>query len=148
MADHLRKRIRHAAATRLTGLATTGSRVYRARVYPLEDANLPGLLIYTNAERSERMTMPAPGVLERRLELVVEGYAKDTTDLDDTLDQIAKEVEVAIAGDFGLGGLAKVASLTTTEVEMVNGAEVPVGMIRLTFEVRYMALEEAPDTPQ
>jgi len=43
MADHLHKQIRAALVTKLTGLATSGARVYANRLYPLDSANLPGL---------------------------------------------------------------------------------------------------------
>ena len=144
MANHLRRQIREAAATRVTGLATTSSRVFQMRVYPLQVAELPGLLVFTNNETAQRLTLGAPSIMERSLELVVEGYARATSNLDDTLDGIAKEVEVAIAADYGLGGLAKAATLRSTQVELVD-ADQPIGMVRLTFDVTYMSRENAPD---
>lgn len=144
MANHLRRQIREAAAARVTGLGTTASRVFQMRIYPLQAAELPGLLVFTNDETAQRMTLGAPSILERRLELVIEGFAKATSNLDDTLDGIAKEVEVAIAGDHGLGGLAKSTTLRSTAVQMVE-ADQPLGMVRLVFEVVYMARENAPD---
>ena len=53
---HVRQQLRERAATTLTGLTTTGSRVYQSRIYPLGAANLPGLLIYTKSEASEPET--------------------------------------------------------------------------------------------
>lgn len=144
MANHLRRQIREAAAALVTGLGTTGARVFQMRIYPLQAAELPGLLVFTNDETAERLTFPAPSIIERRLELVVEGYARATSNLDDTLDGIAKEVEVAIGGDHGLGGLAKSATLRSTQVEMVD-ADQPVGMVRMIFDVVYMVREGAPD---
>lgn len=114
------------------------------RMYPLQAAELPGLLVFTNNESAQRLTLGAPSIMDRTLELVVEGYARATSNLDDTLDGIAKEVEVAIAGDHNLSGLAKSTTLRSTTVEMVE-ADQPVGMIRLTFDVSYMAREDAPD---
>lgn len=144
MANHLRRQIREAAATLVTGLGTTGARVYQMRIYPLQAAELPGLLVFTNDETAERVTFPAPSIFERRLELVIEGYARATSNLDDTLDGIAKEVEIAIAGDQGFGGKAKSTTLRSTQVEMVD-ADQPIGMVRLIFDVIYMAREDSPD---
>jgi hypothetical protein len=53
MANHVRQQIRERVATTLTGLTTTGSKVYQSRVYPLAANNLPGLLVFTNSETSE-----------------------------------------------------------------------------------------------
>lgn len=144
MANHLRRQIREAAATSLAGLTTTGSRVYQMRIYPLQDGELPGLLVFTKDEAAERVTFPRPSIFERSVELVVEGYAKANSDLEDTLDAIAKEVEVAIATDPGFAGLAKSTTYRSTEVELVD-AESPVGMVRIVFDCVYMAREDSPD---
>lgn len=144
MANHLRRQIREAAASLVTGLGTTGARVYQMRIYPLQAAELPGLLVFTNDETAERTSFPAPSLMERRLELVIEGYARATSNLDDTLDGIAKEVEVAIAGDYTFAGKAKSTTLRNTQVQMVE-ADQPIGMVRLTFDVVYFTLDNAPD---
>lgn len=144
MANHLRRQIREAAAALVTGLGTTASRVFQMRIYPLQAAELPGLLVFTNDEAAVRTSFPAPSLMERRLELVIEGYAKATSNLDDTLDGIAKEVEVAIAGDYTFGGKAKSTTLRSTQIQMVE-ADQPIGLVRLTFDVMYYALDNAPD---
>lgn len=145
MANHLRRQIREAAATLVTGLTTTSTRVFQMRVYPLQDAELPGLLVFTKDESSQRTTFPRPSIFERTVELVIEGYAKANADLEDTLDGIAKEVEIAIAGDPGFSGKAKSSTLRSTEVEMQDGVESPIGMVRLVYDVTYFAREDTPD---
>ena len=66
----------------------------------MESAGLPGLCIYTKDETAEISVMGATRTVQRDLDLVVEGYAKTANNLDDTLDQIGKELEVAMAGDI------------------------------------------------
>ena len=58
--SHVRKQIRDAVVTALTGLSTTGSRVYKSRIYPLETGKLPGLAIYTKSEEIQNNTIGAP----------------------------------------------------------------------------------------
>lgn len=146
MANHLRRQIREAIATAVTGLATTAARVYQSRVYPLQNAELPGLLVYTESEVSERRTAPAPGLMERRVRVVVRGVTKAVADLDDTLDQICKEVEVALAMPCAaLAGIAKSITLLATELELAGEGEKPTGQAALTYEVVYLAAENAPD---
>ena len=145
MANHLRRQIRERAATTLTGLATTGSNVFQSRIYPLATAALPGLTIYTNAETVALTTMGATRTLHRDLELVVEGFAAVSTDLEDTLDQIGKEVETALAGDIGLSSLALDSYLTRVEVTFSGDGEKPAGLIRHTYAVLYRTAENAPD---
>lgn len=135
---HLRKQIRDNVTTTLTGLTTTGSNVYQSRVHPNEAAKLPCLNIYTLSESEERITMGPNPKYQRELELVVEGYAKATSNLDNTLDAIALEVEEALATDLSRGGLAHDTMLEDTEVELVGEGEQPIGMVKLTYNIRYV----------
>ena len=108
MADHIRQQIRERVATTLTGLTTTGSRVYQSRVYPMAETNMPGILIYSTSEDSEIDVMGSTGTLNRLLNLTVEGYVKSTTEFDDKIDvDICKEIETAMAGDQTINGSRK-----------------------------------------
>lgn len=146
MADHLRAQIRGALVTALTGLATTGTRVYGSRVYPVSATSLPALRVYALSEFAEVGEVMAPRLLERRVRVQVQALAKAAADLDDTLDQICQEVEVALAMPCSaLAGIAKTITLLATEIQLAGDAEQPVGMAAMTYEVFYMAAENAPD---
>jgi hypothetical protein len=146
MANHLRRQIREAVATAVTGLTTTGSRVYQSRVYPLRPDNLPALRVMTQSESVAGATMPAPRLLERRLRVEVEAVAQAAADLDDTLDGICKEVEIALAMPLGaLGGLVKTITLQSIDITLLNEADQPVGVAAMAYEAVYMAAENAPD---
>lgn len=145
MADHVRNQIREAAAAALTGLATTGANVFQSRVYPLQDAELPGLRIYTDEESIEYDDAGIDNVLERTLSLVVEACAKANTDLDDTLDLILKEVEIALAGAQTLGGLCKYVELESIANELSGEGEKVTGVGRFTFRVAYYTKQSTPD---
>jgi hypothetical protein len=139
---HVRKQIRDNVVTTLTGLTTTTTNVYRTRIYPLASGKLPGLAIYTNSEISSYETLTIPRTRSRTLELMVEGYVSGTTNLDNTLDQIAVEVEEAMETDPTRNGLAKDTQLTATEVELVGEGEKVAGVIRMTFEIMYFTRED------
>ncbi len=148
MADHLRKQIRAAAKTALTGLTSTGARVYASRVHPLQDADLGAgaLRLYTRDEEVEISSMGVGRLRERRLSLVVEACVKAVSGYDDTIDQIQKEVEIALDADQGLGGLCKYVELKTVEDAFETDEKV-VAVKRMTFEVLYYAAQGAPDVP-
>lgn len=148
MANHLRRQIREAVATAVTGLTTTATRVFQSRVYPLETADLPCLLIATQSETSEPMTIHGPRELMRVLSLQVVAMARAVADVDDTLDQICKEVEIALAADLTLGGKCKTVTLTATAIELTGTAEQQVGKATMSFDVDYYVLENAPDVAQ
>ena len=149
MADHLRRQIREAIATAVTGLTTTSTRVYQSRVYPLETGNLPCLLVRSSSEVVEALTIHAPRMQQRSVNVEVVAVARATADLDDALDGICKEVEIALAMPVSaLAGKAKNCSLSSTEIELTGGAEKPVGTATMTYVVEYFALENAPDVAQ
>ena len=145
MANHIRQQIREYFGTTLTGLTTTGSNVYESRVYPIENTKLPALVIYTKSETSEPIVIGTDRVISRELSVVVEGYAKATSNFDDTIDTISKEVEEAIAADRTLDGLAKDTYLESTEIEFNAEGEKPLGYVSLTFLTNYYVQETNPD---
>jgi hypothetical protein len=135
--SHVRQQIREQVATTVTGLATTGSNVFQSRVYPLQDANLPALLVYSINEDSNADVMGSTLVAQRDLNIVIEGYVKATTDFDDTVDTICAQVEAAMGADRTLNNLAKFSQLVSTEINYNGEGESPVGVVTLTYAVQY-----------
>lgn len=142
---HARQQIREALATAVTGLTTTSTRVFQSRMHALAVAELPCLLVNTDDEKIEPLTVHSPALLERTLTAVVRGVARAASDLDDTLDTIAKEVETAL-GAATLSGLVKTITLAGIEVEMDNLIDKPVGVISLSYQISYLTTANAPTT--
>ncbi len=145
--SHARKQIRDALKTALTGLATTGARVYSSPVYPAGDGQVPGLSIRTPSD----LLQENRGALDDRqtweLEIEIEARAKpgDGTDVDDQLDQIMLEVQTAIAGDPKLGN--RVTGLECQVVEFDFGSlERPAGIATMTWTCRYQIQADHADT--
>lgn len=139
--SHLRKQIRDAVVTALTGLATTSTRVYKTRIYPLETGKLPGLCIYTRSEEISNETINPPRTQLRTLEVVVESYVMANSNIDDSLDAISLEVEEAIYSHQTLSGLAKGIDITSFEADYSGEGEKIVGVGRLTLSVYYTTKE-------
>jgi len=101
MASHVRKQIRDRAVTVLTGLDTTGDRVFASRFRELDESDLPALLIFTGDEDIEVSTIKGGGAARqvRSCSLVVWAVAQDREDLDDQIDTIIAEVETALFAD-------------------------------------------------
>ena len=144
MADHLRKQIRDAAVTALTGLTTSGARVFENRTHELQDVNLPGLRIYTNDGASKVGSSGVKRIRERSVELVVECCSKKSSGMDDELDAMIKEVEVALDA-VGAIPAAKSVDPGREEIDMGGEAEKEIGVARLTFVVTYQTARGAPD---
>jgi len=139
--SHLRKQIRDNIITTVTGLATTSTRVYASRVYPLASDKMPGLCVYTNTEEIEFSTLNRPRIQTRTLEVLIEAYALAISGLDDTLDQICLEVEEALDTDVTRGGKAKETKVTSIETEFSGDGEKPAGIARITVAVTYQCRE-------
>ena len=105
MANHAHKQIRDAVVTAVTGLVTTGANVFANRLYSLADVSLPALRIRLGQEDATPQSIHAPHVQERVLRLVVEVCAKSDTALADSIDQISKEVEIALSTALNISGV-------------------------------------------
>jgi len=146
MANHLRRQIREAVATLLTGLTTTGSRVYQSSVSNLKENQLPGLIIMTPEEDVEQADIG--GLQQRTLNIEVIGKAKAVADVDDTLDGIAKEVEIAINASTTantLNGLVSGIQLYSTKISISDETDRKVGEIRMSFTALYFNQAATPD---
>src|SRR3954462_10175271 len=100
MTIHPRTTIRHTVANTLSNLEMTGSRVFKSKQNTWERDQLPGISIYTDSELVSYED--AERSQQRTLTLLVDCVAADSGDMEDTLDEISRQVEVAIAGDRGL----------------------------------------------
>jgi len=141
MATHVRRQIREAVATAVTGLSTTGARVFKNRLYPLQTTDLPCLIVTCDGDRREYLTEHNPSQVEMEMVVRIDGYVKDTATLDDTLDAISKEVEVAMAA----ATIADFVECAGTQLdESVVGAQ-PVGKVSIAYRIKTYILSNAPD---
>ncbi len=145
MANHVRQQIRKAVIAELQGLATTGSRVYEGRVYPLAKAQLPGLCVYTPQEDSAREE--SPNETMRDLAVVVYGLVQISDRIEDELDDIALEVEIAIDGLARIENLAKIyhGIQRTTTTLAGEDTDTPHGAIEMEFLYTYRTRAGTPD---
>jgi len=145
---HLRKTIRDAVTSRVTGLTTTSTRVYKSRNLPLTTAELPALCVYARGDRPDYDVPSAmgPPKIARTIELHVQGYVKDSdaSTIEDTLDGIAEEVETAMYTSAFTGVMALQLGDQTIEVE--DAGDESLGTIDMVFNVTYRAAEGAPGT--
>ena len=109
MADHLIEQITDAIATKVTGLATTGARVFRDRVRALDDGEFPCLVIQDSDESPPLLV--ATGLssavgrqLHRTVLIDIVAYVQEDAP-SATLNLIQKEVEIALSADNTLGGI-------------------------------------------
>lgn len=139
---HVRTQIRQAVVTRLTGLPLTGANVFASRVYPIDETQLPALLVNTDSEEIEPN---AQGVLLRSLELTVRVISrKSGAGLDDELDTIAEDVEEALASAPLPGVPTQQIVLAGLAVEFDAEGDAPHGRLVMSYRFDYFTTTAAP----
>lgn len=104
-------------------------RVYPSRAAPIDDKNLPAILIYTRSESAEMMSV-APKQYVKKARTQIEIVAKGNETVDDILDDLADKVFKAVTANEKLGvvvgGTPATGSVTFTGT---NGTVIPAGTI-------------------
>ena len=142
MANHVRQQLREAIAVVGTNLTTTGARVFQSRAYPLQETDLPCLLVKTESERIDYQTIHASTLQERDITVTIEAAARATSNLDDTLDKICKEVEIAINA---ASTISKDIRLIGTNLDTSVIGNQPVGLATMIYKMKVYTLSNAPD---
>lgn len=126
-----------------------GSRFYRGRKLPVEDTELPAGLIYQGDEESRFDSETSDHLKRRGLETFVELHHKsDPTalndpDLETKLNELAREVEVALEADPTLGGRC-LFFMHVGSVTRIEDGESDRGAIRLQLNIQYRTLRTDP----
>jgi hypothetical protein len=136
--SHVRTQLRDAFVTRLTGLATTGAAVFGQRTRPVA-AVPPFLKVWLGDDNGELINATDDLIEQRSADLVIEAYAKDSADMEDTLDQIALEVQqqIATTPDRRFGGLVKLLGAPRIEPDVDDTLDKPCGVNRITYPITY-----------
>ena len=112
----------------------------------LPAAALPALRVSLDDEQAEPASVHAPVILQRTATLVVECCAQaDDDSLDDTCDQMAKEVETALAAGFTVAGRHLDALFSGSRFDD-EAAGLDAGVKRLEFRIEFFTPANAPDT--
>ena len=137
--SHKRTSIRNAVVAALTGLTTTGSRVYASRLRPLAATDLPAILVSTGAEDlPDEAWLYGNAGIKRTLAMRLDVMVKAASGYEDTADTILAEIEAVLFATpthNRLGGLVHSVSLASIEdPEMDDSTDKPV--VRLTVILR------------
>lgn len=146
---HVRASILAAAAAAVTGLATTGARVYQSRNLPLTATEFPSLCVYARRDPTDYSEASyGDGTVDvvRTAEIHIQGYVVDSDGptIEATLDQIAAEVETALFAAFPFAGAQRM-KLGEQVLDVDDEGEETVGTIDMIFNVEYRTAEGAPE---
>lgn len=150
--SHQRTAIRQALVDRLKTkiddvyLTDAKEKIYGSRSKPLFDQFLPAILVYARSENiiEERFTSDGYGATKRELEIALEAVILGNEQIDDDLDNIAKQIEDAFDGWEMPTRKADILKLKSTEIDIsIDGSKV-YGAARLTYQVTYYTANKQP----
>jgi hypothetical protein len=147
MADHVRETIMVAALAAITGLSTTGARVFRDRdtdERPMQSTELPGLVPTDDGDPSEVISLGNGRLLERRMRIAIAAHVKAASGYSTQLNQILKEIEFALSA-AALGGAKWTTLVQVSTREVSEGGDTPALRQTFTFEFFYITAHDAPD---
>ena len=142
MGKHVRQQVREEIAGILVGLSTTADRVFTSRAYPIQETDLPCLMIKTEQERVDYQTVNQPAQQEREITLVIEAIAKANEALDNTLDDICKEVEIVMDT---VAVLTRDIQLAGTNIELSVLGNQPIGQATMIYRMKIYTESNSPD---
>jgi len=138
MALHRAEQIVAAMQALVTGLATTGTRVDRGRGEPIAEGNTPALRVAMGAD-----TIVEPWVqqlLDSDLDVTVEAFVHDSAaNVETLLNQIRKEVNIALVADYtlGLAFVLAIVELGATRPQVSGDLAKPAAAMELQYRVKY-----------
>lgn len=143
---HARQQLRGAVVSAITGLQTTGARVYTARAYDIDPSQLPGLEVNTIDETATEGTFHKNGVRERRVTVEIIARAIATTGLADLIDAICEQVEAALSDEIFVSGAPVDLEYQSTTIDFSGDGEQPVGRASMIYFATIFTAANEPGT--
>lgn len=141
-----------ALASRLSGLALAGARVYTSRTWPLSEEELPAWRVQAADEDVEPITVHPDMLQQHALQVELRGHARAAASLDDSLHALAAE---ALGAVFATAPPADALSLIASKLQVtlrrieravVTEGEAAIGLVVLTLRVIFRTRASAPET--
>ena len=152
MADHFAIQVRDSVIAAVTGLATTGSRVYSAHTRDdalLFTGGLPGILVLTPREDVQKDGDLSTVFYQRTASIDLIAIVEKTAalpDIGDLVFQIAKEIEIALASPLTVAGRQVQFYLSgSIETESSEQGDRLVAMLILPVQALYLTTAGVPD---
>lgn len=124
--------------TKLTGLTTTGTNVFRGRVYAIPDANLPALAVYQGEDKV--IGQYAQAKYDCELTVNVDAIVKTSaTQVDTLLNTIREQVVIALQADYtqGLAYVLNTIEGDTSAPELSGEGDKPSASVRMEWKLHY-----------
>jgi len=140
MADHRAEQILQAVVANVTGLATTGNHVTRARATPQATGALPALAVYQGPDVPLDADLQSMQYLDVELTVYIDILvATEAQQVDSLLNQIRVEIARALWADYqqGLSFVIEMREGSADEPMLVGEGERPAASMRTAWIFKY-----------
>lgn len=135
---HQRQTIRIAIAAALVGNTAAASQVSANRQNAFRQKELPAIdIVSVSDDVSDGSANTAPRELEHSYVLAVRGWVKVTAAVDDTMDDLAAQIETVMHADRFFGGACADSILTSTDFSFQPQGDLELGAVSLFYRVKY-----------
>ena len=136
----LRTKVRRHILKQLKGRTRAGDNVVSNRSTDSWEEHLPAISLYFKSESLDDLD-EAPVRMKRTMNLEIECIDKghEGESLSDRLDFIGEQVENILTIDDMQNGLVDHTTLRSVQIETDSDGEIPIGSIRLFFDVIYFS---------
>jgi hypothetical protein len=134
-----------AVVAKVTGLTTTGTNVFRGRVYALADTSLPALCVYLGEDRI--LGQYSQAKFDSELTVNIEAVVKtSSTQVDTVLNQIREQVTIALQADYtqGLAYLLNTLEGDAAAPELSGDGEQQSAALKLEWKFHYRRARTDP----
>jgi hypothetical protein len=147
--SHVRTQIRDRVADILTGLETSGERVYKTRVHPITRESMPGLCVYCAAEKAD-IENSSLRATTKIVDLVIDAYAAGE-DFETVADTMQAEVEKALFADIDeynryFNSLAINLTYSASDSKYDGDCALRYGICRAIYKVEYQTEDGNAET--
>lgn len=144
MAAHLQQQILTAYKAALVAASTAaGARVYVDRPDELTAALLPAIVLTEGAEQVQDLSLDAPAMQERVLQIDITAVCTGATAPADAR-ALGSEIEIALHGERTAGGLVQHLALTGSSPQIDGGATQLMAERRQNWQATYYTLAGQP----
>jgi hypothetical protein len=142
---HLATQIRDKVIVAVTGLVTTGPRVFAGRVHAVERADIPCVAVDIGDEDAEYVSMGYPRDISATLAVEITAMVSIRGDFDAELNKIQSEVQAAMSADPTFTGLV-VDIMYRRRMRIADGqGDSPIAALVLSYDIIYRYTETNPE---
>lgn len=116
----------------------TGRPVFLSRVKTISPDELPCMIVTTNNEASEPLTVGKSRT--RIIELAIHVYERAFDDVDDIIDSLCVQIENAILNDTTIS--SKNIDLDEVSIEISNEGDQPIAVATMLYAAKFVGVRD------